>query len=178
MHAIKHSREGKPSPEGLDRRRALLAGTASLGVFATSCAGAGPGSPINKETASMNRPPLEVAKAFMSLMERLDYDNALRLVHPECEYINGPLPKTRGPAGIRAMLEPFFKPTLENEFRLLREASAGPVVFLERLDRHRLATGWVELPVTGVLEVHDGLITYWSDYFDVETIRSKWPAPA
>jgi limonene-1,2-epoxide hydrolase len=122
--------------------------------------------------------PIETVKAFMSAMEALDYDNGLKHIHPDCEYINGPLPKARGPAGVRAMLEPFFKPTLENKFVILREATSGPRVFLERLDRHRIASGWVELPVTGVYEVHDGLITYWSDYFDLETIRSKWPAPA
>jgi limonene-1,2-epoxide hydrolase len=74
------------------------------------------------------------------------------------------------------VLEPFFSPTLENEFRILREASVGPVVFLERLDRHRLQDKWVELPVTGVFEVHDGLITYWRDYYDAPTILSQLPA--
>ena len=39
-----------------------------------------------------------------------------------------------------------------------------------------LADKWVELPVTGVFEVHDGLITYWRDYFDAATILSAWPA--
>jgi limonene-1,2-epoxide hydrolase len=73
------------------------------------------------------------------------------------------------------VLEPFFAPTLENEFRILREAAAGSVVILERLDRHRLADKWVELPVTGVFEVHDGLISYWRDYFDIATIMPQWP---
>ena len=48
---------------------------------------------------------------------------------------------------------------------------------MERLDRHRLAGGRVELPVTGVWEVHDGRITLWHDYFDAPTILSVWPAP-
>ncbi|WP_287890703.1 limonene-1,2-epoxide hydrolase family protein [Blastomonas sp.] len=58
---------------------------------------------------------------------------------------------------------------------ILREAVNGPIVILERLDRHRLADKWVELPVTGVFEVHNGLITYWRDYFDAATILSQWP---
>jgi limonene-1,2-epoxide hydrolase len=60
---------------------------------------------------------------------------------------------------------------------VLREAADGPIVFVERLDRHRLADKWVELPVAGVLEVHDGQITSWRDYFDAATILSQWPAP-
>lgn len=121
--------------------------------------------------------PAEIVRQFLKAMEPLDYDTALTLVAPECEYTNPPpLGTVHGPEGMRALLEPFFSPTLENEFRVLREVTSGAVVMLERLDRHRLADKWVELPVTGVFEVHDGLITYWHDYFDVATIMSEWPA--
>lgn len=121
--------------------------------------------------------PAQTVRQFLKDMERLDYDSALKWVADTCEYVNPPpLPVVHGPAEIRAVLEPFFAPTLENEFRLVREAVSGPLVFLERLDRHRLADKWVELPVTGVFEVHDGRITYWRDYFDAATILSQWPA--
>ncbi|WP_298170870.1 limonene-1,2-epoxide hydrolase family protein [Novosphingobium sp.] len=120
--------------------------------------------------------PLETIKAFMKAMEPLDYDTALQYVAETCEYTNPPpIGTVTGPAGMRAVLEPFFAPTLENAFVILRELAAGPVVMLERLDRHRLADKWVELPVTGVYEVHEGKITYWRDYFDAATIMSQWP---
>jgi limonene-1,2-epoxide hydrolase len=120
--------------------------------------------------------PLDVVHAFLKAMEPLDYDTALALVSDTCAYTNPPpLGTVHGPAGIRAVLEPFFAPTLENEFRIVRAAENGPVVILERLDRHRLADKWVELPVCGVFEVEDGLITYWRDYFDAATILSQWP---
>ena len=122
------------------------------------------------------RSPLDVVAAFLSAMEQKDYDAGLRLVAEDCEYTNLPLASVRGPAGVRAVLEPFFAPTIENEFVVLRRAADGPLVFVERLDRHRLATGWVELPVTGVFEVHDGRISVWREYFDAATIVSKWPA--
>ncbi len=120
--------------------------------------------------------PTDVVQQFMKLMEPLNYDDALKLVSDECEYTNPPpFGTVRGPAGIRAVLEPFFGPTLKNEFKILRAASAGPVVLLERLDRHLFGDKWVELPVTGVYEVHGGVITYWRDYFDVATIMSQMP---
>ena len=123
------------------------------------------------------RIPLDTVKAFMKAMEPLDYDTASTFLSDDCEYTNPPpLGTVRGPAGMRAVLEPFFAPTLENEFRVIRGATDGPIVILERLDRHRLATGWVELPVTGVYEVHDGKITYWRDYFDLATIMAHWPS--
>lgn len=120
--------------------------------------------------------PLETVTTFMKLMEPLDYDAALQLVSETCAYINPePIGSVQGPQGVRAVLEPFFQPTLENEFRVLRSAVSGPVVFLERLDRHLFGERWVELPVTGVYEVQDGLIVYWRDYFDAATILSQLP---
>lgn len=122
--------------------------------------------------------PAETVRAFLKAMEVLDYDSALTLIADTCEYENMPMGKVVGPAGVRSVLEPFFAPTLENEFRILRKLTSGKTVMAERLDRHRLETGWVELPVMGVFEVENGLITLWRDYFDLATITGKWPAPA
>jgi limonene-1,2-epoxide hydrolase len=120
--------------------------------------------------------PLDVIRQFLKDMEQMDYDSAMRWVADTCEYVNPPpLPVVHGPAGVRSLLEPFFAPTLHNEFVLLREAAHGSVVFIERLDRHQLADKWVELPVTGVFEVQDGKIIYWRDYFDAGSILSQWP---
>lgn len=126
--------------------------------------------------SAASQSPTQIVRQFLKDMERLDYDTALKLVSDACEYTNPPpLGSVRGPAGIRGVLEPFFAPTLENEFKILREASVGSILFIERLDRHRLADKWVELPVTGVFEVDDGRITVWRDYFDTATIMSQWP---
>jgi limonene-1,2-epoxide hydrolase len=126
----------------------------------------------------MTKSPTDVVNAFMKAFAADDYDTALGYIAPDCEYSNMPegMPKVRGPGGVRAVLGPFFAPSLENEFIILRQVADGPVVISERLDRHRLATGWVELPVTGVYEVHNGLITVWRDYFDAATILGKWPS--
>jgi limonene-1,2-epoxide hydrolase len=115
--------------------------------------------------------PIDVVNAFMAAMEKLDYDTALSFVSDDCEYVNVPLATVYGPEGIRGILEPFFAPTLKNEWVVKTTAVSGPVVFMERLDRHQLANGWAELPVTGVFEVHDGRITAWRDYFDLATIE-------
>ena len=120
--------------------------------------------------------PLEIIKAFTDAVAVKNYDLALTFVAQDCEYTNIPLASVRGPAGVRAVIEPFFAPTLENEFIILRMAVDGPIVFTERLDRHRLADGWVELPVNGVWEVHDGKITVWREYFDPTAILKAWPS--
>lgn len=113
--------------------------------------------------------PLGIVEAFLDAFASIDFERALALVADDCEYTNIPLGTVQGPAGIREVLEPFMAPIHENEFIILRKAADGPVVFLERLDRHRLDHGWRELPVNSVFEVHDGRITVWRDYFDAMT---------
>lgn len=113
--------------------------------------------------------PLEVAESFLAAFEAMDFDTALAHLADDVEYTNVPISTVRGHAGVRQVLEPFFSPIHENEFLVLRRAAAGPVVFLERLDRHRLDHGWRELPVNSVFEVHDGKVTVWRDYFDLMT---------
>ena len=113
--------------------------------------------------------PLEVVEAFLDAFVAMDFDTALTYIADDAEYTNIPIGTVRGPAGVREALVPFFAPIHENEFVILRKAVAGPVVFLERLDRHRLDHGWRELPVNSVFEVDGGKITVWRDYFDLGT---------
>jgi limonene-1,2-epoxide hydrolase len=113
--------------------------------------------------------PTEVVEAFLDAFVAMDFDIALTFLSDDVEYTNIPLGTVRGHAGVRQVLEPFFAPIHENEFLISRRAAAGPVVFLERLDRHRLDHGWRELPVNSVFEVHDGKVTVWRDYFDLGT---------
>lgn len=113
--------------------------------------------------------PTAVVDAFLEAFAAMDFDAALAHLSDDCEYTNVPIGTVHGHAGVREVLEPFFAPIHENEFVHLRTAAVGPVVFVERLDRHRLDHGWRELPVTGVFEVHDAKITIWRDYFDLAT---------
>ncbi len=113
--------------------------------------------------------PLEIVETFLDAFIAMDFDTALASLADDCEYTNIPMGTVRGHAGVREVLEPFFAPIHENEFLILRKAADGPVVFMERLDRHRLDHGWRELPVNSVFEVDGGLITVWRDYFDLAT---------
>ena len=111
--------------------------------------------------------PIDVVEAFLAAFAAMDFDTALTHLADDVEYTNIPLGTVHGHSGVREVLEPFFAPIHENEFLISRRASTGPVVFLERLDRHRLDHGWRELPVNSVFEVYDGKITVWRDYFDL-----------
>jgi limonene-1,2-epoxide hydrolase len=119
--------------------------------------------------------PLDIVRAFVDAVERKDLDAAMTLVHPDCEYDNVPMGKNIGTAAIRALLERFLGSASTVEWVVHREAAMGSVVFNERTDRFEMAHGWVDLPVTGVWEVHGGLITLWRDYFDAQMYMSQIP---
>lgn len=116
--------------------------------------------------------PTEIVSTFMKYMENLNYDEALTLVTDDVEYTNIPMGTVRGPEGIRSVLEPFFAPTISNQWVIKAAAENGTTVFMERLDRHQLKNGWAELPVVGVFELRDGKIAKWRDYFDLATIQN------
>jgi limonene-1,2-epoxide hydrolase len=122
--------------------------------------------------------PTEIVEAFLEAFVAMDFDTALTHIAADCEYTNVPMGTVRGHDGVREVLGPFFAPIHENEFLILRKAAAGHIVFMERLDRHRLDHGWRELPVNSVFEVHDGLITVWRDYFDLLTAAKIHDASA
>jgi limonene-1,2-epoxide hydrolase len=119
--------------------------------------------------------PSETVTAFVQAIERKDLDAALAMVADDCEYDNVPLGKVHGPLAMREALEPMIGAATSIEWIVHRQAAEGPLVFNERLDRFEMPFGWIEVPVSGVFEVHDGLITLWRDYFDEGTYRRQLP---
>lgn len=115
----------------------------------------------------------DVVQQFIAAIERRDIDAAIALMHPDCEYDNVPIGPVHGHEAIRKILDPVVARTDEVRWPVARSAEAGPVVFNERLDRFRSGDRWIEIAVAGVWEVHDGLITLWRDYFDLDTYRRQ-----
>ena len=116
---------------------------------------------------------LDVVHRFISAIEAKDIDGAVALLADTCEYDNVPMGKVVGPDAVRAALGPFVAQCTTVEWVVWRESATNVTVFNERLDRFHMPHGWVEIPVIGVWEVVDGLITLWRDYFDLATFRSQ-----
>ena len=105
---------------------------------------------------------------FFTIGERGRKDNA--------QDLGVPMGKVHGPDEIRGLLEPMLGAASTVEWIVYRQAADGPIVFNERLDRFEMPFGWIDMPVTGVWEVHDDKITLWRDYFDLATYRDQIPA--
>lgn len=53
------------------------------------------------------------------------------------------------------------------------QVAAGNVVMNERIDRFTSGGKKIEVPVVGVFELQDGLITAWRDYFDLAMFQKQ-----
>ncbi len=122
-----------------------------------------------------NSSAAEIVDLFIKRVEACDIVGATALLAPDCEYDNVPMGKMFGPEAIGAALGPMLEACSEVDWPVLRQVADDTTVFNERLDRFHMPHGWVEMPVTGVWEVHDGLITLWRDYFDQPTYRNQLP---
>ncbi len=125
----------------------------------------------------MPRSPLDTVTQFLTSALNQDWDSATPMMTADCEYTNVPVGTVHGPAAARAVLDQFLKPTSENTFVVKNHAVNGDLLFLERVDRHRVESGWVELPINSVFRIEDGKIASMREYFDVMTIAKVWPVP-
>ena len=111
--------------------------------------------------------PEEVVNNFIEEIEAKDLDAALDHVSEDCYYDNVPIGDMTGREDMHKFLSGLLKGEGPVEFEVVRQTATGNTVMNERLDRFQTGSGrQIELPVMGIFEVNDGLITFWRDYFD------------
>jgi len=111
--------------------------------------------------------PEEIVNTFMTRITAMDLDGALELVADDVEYDNVPMGKVHGPSGIRGVFAQLDGTVDKMEWIIHRQVASGDLVLNERTDRFGRGDKWADLPVAGIFEVHDGRITLWRDYFDM-----------
>ena len=117
--------------------------------------------------------PAETVDEFIKRVVAMDLDGAAELVSDDVEYDNVPMGKVYGPAGIKSILEPMVGSLDEVDWVVHRQVASETIVLNERTDRFGKDGKWIDLPVAGVFEVHDGRITLWRDYFDMTTMATQ-----
>jgi limonene-1,2-epoxide hydrolase len=115
----------------------------------------------------------EIVNEFIARVVRMDLDGACELVSDDVEYDNVPMGKVTGPDGIKSVLGQMVGMLDAVEWIVHRQVAVGPLVLNERTDRFGMNGKWMDLPVAGVFEVHDGRITLWRDYFDMATFTNQ-----
>lgn len=129
----------------------------------------------------MANTPDALVRDFISALVARDLDTASTMVSPDFEYDNVPMGKAFGPEGLRNTLTGFFSMCTKIDWEILRQTSSGDItsgtVLNERDDRVEIHGRLQSLPVAGIFEIRDGLITLWRDYFDKETLVSLMTPP-
>jgi len=110
----------------------------------------------------------KVVTEFCNAWPRKNIDELLGFFTDDAVYHNIPMEPARGKAAIRAVINTFLPMAKSVQFKVLKSAGAGNVVFNERVDVFDLGGGkTISLPVAGVFEVSGTKIAAWRDYFDM-----------
>jgi limonene-1,2-epoxide hydrolase len=110
----------------------------------------------------------QIVTEFCNAWPRKNIDELLGFFTDDAVYHNIPLEPARGKAAIRGVINTFLPMAKSLQFKVLKSASNGNVVFNERVDVFDLGNGkTISLPVAGVFEVTGSKISAWRDYFDM-----------
>ena len=116
----------------------------------------------------------KVVTEFCNAWPRKNIDELLGYFTDDAVYHNIPLEPAKGKEAIRGFINTFLPLAKSLHFKVLKTASAGNVVFNERVDVFDLGNGkTISLPVAGVFEVSGGKISAWRDYFDMATYTKQ-----
>ena len=110
-----------------------------------------------------------IVTAFIDIWTSKEIDAIMDFFAADAVYTNIPMdPPNEGLEAIRTTINGFIDMATEIEFIVHHQAeNAQGVVMNERTDRFLIGDKWVDLPVMGVFELHDGKIAKWRDYFDM-----------
>jgi limonene-1,2-epoxide hydrolase len=110
----------------------------------------------------------KIVTEFIDAWPRKNVDELLGFFTDDAVYHNIPLEPAKGKAAIRGVINTFLPMAKSLHFKVLKSASAGNVVFNERVDVFDLGNGkTISLPVAGVFEITGSKISAWRDYFDM-----------
>jgi limonene-1,2-epoxide hydrolase len=82
-------------------------------------------------------------------------------------YHNMPMEPIQGRGAIQAALAEFMSMGGQVGVDIIHMVADGAIVMTERVDHFVGTERTISMPVMGVFEVHDGVITAWRDYFDL-----------
>ncbi len=112
--------------------------------------------------------PETIVREFCASWPERNIEKLLDYFTDDALYHNMPMEPVTGKDGIREVLNMFI-PAEDVEAEILHLATAGKLVFTERIDRMTMAGKRIILPCAGVFEIRGEKIAAWRDYFDLAT---------
>lgn len=121
----------------------------------------------------MSDSPETVVRDFCAAWRDLDVDRIASYFADDAVYHNIPIDPVTGRDAIRDFIAGFLTGVEALDFRIDHLAVSGDAVLTERVDTFRYPDRTIALPVMGTFEVHDGRITAWRDYFDLNQFMAQ-----
>jgi limonene-1,2-epoxide hydrolase len=119
----------------------------------------------------------EIVQRFFDDFARLDVDAILEHFTEDAVYHDIPVPTDPavGRAAIRTKLD-YLAPVDHMVFDISNMVADGDTVLAERVETWHFRTGeTVALPVMCTIEVRDGKVAVWREYWDFQTLMSQLP---
>ena len=131
-------------------------------------------------TTSPAGDPKQVATAFWDALYSRDWARIRSFFGPDSIYYDvptGPASAARGPEGIEARLKLGLEGLAGYDHGPATVVGEGSIVVTEHTEHWRWSSGEsVSLPFVSVQHLHDGVITLWRDYWDLQTLMNAAPA--
>jgi limonene-1,2-epoxide hydrolase len=116
----------------------------------------------------------DVVRAFFAAWEAQAVDKIMDGFAPDARWLNIGLPEAVGQDAIRKMVEPFVKSAQSVQFVVhhIAETKDGAVM-TERTDIFETNGRKSSFDVMGILELKDGKIVSWREYFDTRALQPQ-----
>jgi limonene-1,2-epoxide hydrolase len=88
-------------------------------------------------------------------------------------YHNVPMEPVHGREAIVATFADFMRMGGQVSVDITHIVAEGPIVMTERVDHFIGAGTSISLALMGIIEIHDGAITGWRDYFDLNQLTPQ-----
>jgi limonene-1,2-epoxide hydrolase len=115
----------------------------------------------------------EFIATFITAWSSRDPSPLARFFAVDAVYCNGPLDPVHGRDAIVANIGEFMQMGGEPAVDMVHVVASDSVVLTERIDYFTIDDRTVSLPIAGVFELRDGVITAWRDYFDLSHFTSQ-----
>ena len=113
--------------------------------------------------------------AFIAAWPQGDAAKLGSFFNEDAVYHNMPMEPVQGRGAILATLADFMDMGGQVGVDIIHMVADGPIVMTERVDHFIGAERTISLPLMGIIEVHEGVITAWRDYFDLGQFTAQTP---
>jgi limonene-1,2-epoxide hydrolase len=148
---------------------------AAVAALLTGAALLGGGTRADAGSDSDDR--VRVVQAMVAAWNTMDLEGVIALFAPDGVFHSVMLDPIEGRDALRAHFTPVFAELDRVTLEVVNLGAVGDVVFVERVDDFVYRGKHSRVPVVGVIEVADGRIREWRDYYDRATMVEAMTVP-